>query len=72
MLTISEECTVWESACFFPAPRYRAVSTLIPPERPMRKPVNIVTRMVVDPTEPRANGPAKRPTTAISDILKRT
>ena len=45
---------------------------MIPPARPMRKPVNIVTRIAVEPTDPKANGPAKRPTTAISDILKRT
>ena len=36
------------------------------------KPVNRVTKMLVEPTEPRAVEPAKRPTTATSDMLKRT
>ena len=38
----------------------------------MRKPVNRVTKMLVEPTEPRAVEPANRPTTATSDILKST
>ena len=36
------------------------------------KPVNRVTKMLVEPTEPRAVEPANRPTTATSDILKST
>lgn len=45
---------------------------MMPLLRPMRKPVNRVTKMLVEPTEPRAVEPAKRPTTATSDMLKRT
>ena len=39
---------------------------------PMRKPVNKVTRMLVEPTAPSAVEPANRPTTATSDMLNST
>ena len=37
----------------------------------MRKPVKRVTKVEVEPTAPSAVEPAKRPTTATSDMLKR-
>ena len=40
--------------------------------RPIRKPVNRVTRMLVEPTAPSAVDPANRPTTATSDMLNST
>ena len=40
--------------------------------RPIRKPVNRVTRMLVEPTAPSAVEPANRPTTATSDMLNST
>ena len=45
---------------------------MMPPPRPMRKPVNMVTRVVVEPTEPRAVAPTNCPTTAKSARLKST
>ena len=44
----------------------------MPPLRPIRKPVNRLTRMLVEPTAPSAVEPANRPTTATSDMLNST
>ena len=44
----------------------------MPPERPIKKPVNIMTRVDVEPTAPKEIGPEKRPMTARSAILKST
>ena len=40
--------------------------------RPIKKPVNSVTKILVDPTAPSAVDPANRPTTATSDMLNST
>ena len=69
---MAAEWTVSAKAFLSRAPKCRAVSTLTPPDMPMRNPVNSDTRMAVEPTAPRAMGPANRPTTAMSAILKRT
>ena len=45
---------------------------MMPLLRPMRKPVNRVTKMLVEPTAPSAVEPANRPTTAMSDMLNST
>ena len=54
------------------APRYWATRTLTPLPRPIRKPVNRVTRVEVEPTEPRAAALENFPTTATSAILNST
>ena len=51
-------CTVSDRAFLFFAPIYKAVSTLIPPESPIRKPVYMEISVVVDPTAPREIAPA--------------
>ena len=55
-----------------PAPMHCATATFMPQPRPMSIPVNSVTSIEVEPTLPSAPLPAKRPTTAISDILNNT
>ena len=54
------------------APIYSAVRALTPLASPKRRPVESVTRILVEPTAPRAMGPANFPTTATSDMLKTT
>ena len=55
---MAAEWTVSARAFLSRAPKCRAVSTLTPPDMPMRNPVNNDTKMAVEPTEPRAMGPA--------------
>ena len=54
------------------APRCCATRTLTALPIPMRNPVNNDTRMVVDPTAPKASALENLPTTATSAILKST
>ena len=54
------------------APRCHAIRTLTALPMPMRKPVNSVTRMVVEPTAPRASALENLPTTATSAMLNST
>ena len=68
----SEVCTVARVSFSLFAPTQRATSTFTPVPTPIRKPVNSVTRMVVEPTAPSAAEPANRPTTAMSDMLNST
>ena len=69
---ISEVCTASCTSWSCRAPIYRATTTLTPLPMPIRKPVNSVTRIEVDPTDPSASGPANCPTTATSDMLNST
>ena len=71
-LMIAEEWTVSPSARLSFAPKQAAVSTLMPSAIPMRMPVKSTVSVEVEPTEPSASGPAKRPTTAISAMLNIT
>ena len=68
----AEVCTVSDTSRCRSAPRYRATVTFTPLPMPIMKPVNSDTRIVVEPTAPRASAPAKRPTTAMSDMLNST
>lgn len=72
----SESSAAVATVCRVPsasrAPIWRAVTTLMPLPSPIRKPVNRLTSVVVEPTAPSATEPEKRPTTAISDILNST
>ena len=54
------------------APRCCAIRTLTALPMPIRKPVNSVTRMVVEPTAPKASALEYLPTIATSAILKST
>ena len=49
-----EEWLVCSTSSSLPMPSPRATDTLTPPPRPMSRPVNRETRVVVEPTEPRA------------------
>ena len=65
-------CTVSEVSFFSPAPMNCATRTFTPLPIPISTPVNSVTSIVVDPTEPRACELEKLPTTATSAILNST
>ena len=63
-------CTVSDRSLRWPAPKYRATSTLTPMDRPMNKLVISWMRALVDPTAARAEGPTNCPTTMMSAALK--
>ena len=54
------------------APMKYAMITFTPPPIPIKRPVNKNKSCDVEPTDPSGIEPAKRPTTAMSAILKRT
>ncbi len=71
-ITTAAVWTVRFTASLSLAPIYRAVRALTPLASPSKIPVDNVTKILVDPTAPRAMGPANLPTTATSEILKTT